>query len=119
MKYIATREGVEMAEDTSRHLPATTEQQQMIERAIRRHPDVKDSHEYEDYCSSPTRGNADAFLRSVYEQYEDGTRRDVYLRYIDERPGSMDESPAFPTEHDRPTNEDIPGELSLVCRISQ
>lgn len=88
VKYIATREGVEMAEDTSRHLPATTEQQQMIDRAIRRHPDMSDSHEYEDYQCSPTRGNADAFLRSVYEQYEDGTRRDVYLRYIDERPGS-------------------------------
>ena len=88
VKYIATREGVEMAEDTSRHLPATTEQQQMIERAIMRHPDTRDSHEYEDYRTSPTRGNADAFLRSVYEQYEDGTRRDVYLRYIDERPGS-------------------------------
>ena len=88
VKYIATREGVERAEDTSRHLPATTEQQQMIDRAIRKHPDCKESHEYEDYRSSPTRGNADAFLRSVYEQYEDGTRRDVYLRYIDERPGS-------------------------------
>ena len=88
VKYIATREGVEMAEDTSRHLPATTEQQQMIDRAIRRHPDMSDSHEYEDYQCSPTRGNADAFLRSVYEQHEDGYRRDVYLKYIDERPGS-------------------------------
>ncbi len=88
VKYIATREGVEWAEDTSRHLPATTEQQQMIDSAIRKHPDCKESHEYEDYCSSPTRGNADAFLRGVYEQYEEGSRRDVYLRYIDERPGS-------------------------------
>ena len=88
VKYIATREGVERAEDTSRHLPATAEQQQLVDRAIKRHPDTKDSHEYEDYRSSPTRGNGDAFLRSVYEQYEDGTHRDVYLRYIDERPGS-------------------------------
>ncbi len=88
VKYIATREGVEIAKDTSRHLPATTEQQQMIDRTIRRHPDMKDSHEYEDYQCSPTRGNADAFLRGVYEQYQDGTRRDVYLKYIDERPGS-------------------------------
>ena len=30
LKYIATREGVEMAEDTSRHLPATAEQQKQI-----------------------------------------------------------------------------------------
>ena len=88
VKYIATREGVEKAADTSRHLAATAEQQQMIERALKQHPDTKDSHEYEDYHFSPTRGNADAFLRSVHEQYEDGSRRDVYLRYIDERPGS-------------------------------
>ena len=32
LKYIATREGVEMAEDTSRHLPATTEQKKQIEK---------------------------------------------------------------------------------------
>ena len=88
VKYIATREGVERAEDTSRHLPATTEQRQMIDSTIRKHPDCKESHEYEDYRSSPTRGNADAFLRCVHETYDDGTRRDVYLRYIDERPGS-------------------------------
>ena len=30
LKYIATREGVEMAEDTSRHLPATAEQRKQI-----------------------------------------------------------------------------------------
>jgi hypothetical protein len=30
LKYIATREGVEIAEDTSRHLPATAEQQKQI-----------------------------------------------------------------------------------------
>ena len=88
VQYIATREGVKMAEDTSRHLPATAEQQQMVDRAIKRHPDTRDSHEYEDYRSSSTRGNADAFLRSVRETYDDGSRRDVYLKYIDERPGS-------------------------------
>ena len=88
VKYIATREGVERAEDTSRHLPATTEQQLQIEKMLKRYPDTRDSHEYEDYRSSPTRGNADALLRGVYETYEDGTHRDVYLKYIDERPGS-------------------------------
>ena len=30
LQYIATREGVEMAEDTSRHLPSTAEQQKEI-----------------------------------------------------------------------------------------
>lgn len=88
LRYIATREGVEIAEDTSRHLPATTEQQKQIKTLIKKHPQSKESHEYEDYLANPTRGNADAFLWNVCEEYQDGPKRDVYLRYIDERPGS-------------------------------
>ena len=87
LQYIATREGVEKAEDTSRHLPATTEQQKEVSRLIKHHPDSKDSHEYEDYLRNPTRRNADAFIQSVFELYGD-PQRDVYLTYIDERPGS-------------------------------
>ena len=88
LKYIATREGVEMAEDTSRHLPATAEQQKQIKALIRKHPQSKESHEYEDYLANPTRGNADAFLWNICEEYQDGPKREVYLKYIDERPGS-------------------------------
>ena len=88
LKYIATREGVEMAEDTSRHLPATAEQQKQIKALIRKHPQSKESHEYEDYLANPTRANADAFLWNICEEYQDGPKRDVYLKYIDERPGS-------------------------------
>ena len=87
LQYIATREGVEMAEDTSRHLPSTAEQQKEIAKLIKQHPDSKESHEYEDYLHAPTRGNADAFIQSVFELYGD-PQRDVYLKYIDERPGS-------------------------------
>ena len=88
LKYIATREGVEMAEDTSRHLPATAEQQKQIKALIKKHPQSKESHEYEDYIANPTRGNADAFLWNICEEYQDGPKRDVYLKYINERPGS-------------------------------
>ena len=88
LKYIATREGVEMAEDTSRHLPATAEQQKQIKALIKKYPQSKESHEYEDYLSNPTRGNADAFLWNICEEYQEGPKRDVYLKYIDERPGS-------------------------------
>ncbi len=88
LKYIATREGVEMAEDTSRHLPATADQQKQIKALIKKHPQSKEGHEYEDYLANPTRGNADAFLWNVCEEYQDGPKRDMYLRYIDERPGS-------------------------------
>ncbi len=87
LKYIATREGVEMAEDTSRHLPATDEQQKEIARVLKQYPDSRDSLEYEDYLDKPTRSNAAAFLGAVYELHNDAPRRDVYLKYISERPG--------------------------------
>ena len=88
LKYIATREGVEMAEDTSRHLPATAEQQKQIAKLLKQHRDCKDSHEYQDYLANPTRGNADAFISSIMELHGDAPQRDVYLKYIGERPGS-------------------------------
>ena len=88
LKYIATREGVEMAENTSRHLPASAEQQKQIKALIKKHPQSRESHEYEDYIANPTRGNADAFLWNICEEYQDGPKRDVYLKYINERPGS-------------------------------
>lgn len=87
LKYIATREGVEMAEDTSRHLPATTEQKKHIDNLLKKYPDSKDSHEYQDYAENPTRGNADMFIGSILELHGDTPRRDIYLKYISERPG--------------------------------
>ena len=88
LKYIATREGVEMAEDTSRYLPATADQQKQIAKLLKQYRDCKDSHEYQDYLANPTRGNADAFISSIMELHGDAPQRDVYLKYIDERPGS-------------------------------
>ena len=88
LKYIATREGVEMAEDTSRHLPTTAEQQKQIVKLLEQYRDCKDSHEYLDYLANPTRGNADAFISGIMELHGDAPQRDVYLKYIDERPGS-------------------------------
>ena len=88
LKYIATREGVEMAEDTSRHLPTTAEQQKQIVKLLKQYRDCKDSHEYLDYLANPTRGNADAFISGILELHGDAPQRDVYLKYIDERPGS-------------------------------
>ena len=88
LKYIATREGVEMAEDTSRYLPATADQQKQIAKLLKQYRDCKDSHEYQDYLANPTRCNADAFISGIMELHGDAPQRDVYLKYIDERPGS-------------------------------
>ena len=88
LKYIATREGVEMAKDTSCHLPATAEQQKRITKLLKQYKDGKDSHEYQDYLINPTRGNAAAFISGIMELHGDAPQRDVYLKYIEERPGS-------------------------------
>lgn len=78
LRYIATREGVEMAEDTARHLPATADQKNQIAKLLKKYPDSKDSHEYRDYADNSTRGNADAFINSVLELHGDAPQRDVY-----------------------------------------
>ena len=88
LRYIATREGVEMAEDTTRHLPATAEQQKQVAKLLKQYKDSMESHEYQDYVDNLTRGNADAFINSVLEVHGDAPQRDIYLKYIDERPGS-------------------------------
>ena len=40
------------------------------------------------FTVSVTRGNADAFISGILELHGDAPQRDVYLKYIDERPGS-------------------------------
>lgn len=88
VRYIATREGVEMAEDTSAHLPATDEQKKQITRCIKKYADSKELLEYADYLSNPTRGNAYALLDCIAEIHNEKLpERDVYLKYISERPG--------------------------------
>ena len=47
-KYIATREGVELAEDTTKHLPATIKQEDLVRQLMRDFPDSKEFHEYQD-----------------------------------------------------------------------
>ena len=57
-KYIATREGVEIAEDTTKHLHATVKQEALIRQLLKDFPDSTDFHEYGDYKGNPTRENA-------------------------------------------------------------
>ena len=53
VRYIATREGVEMARDTHDHLPATARQKQLIDELLRALPDTQESYEYRDYQANP------------------------------------------------------------------
>lgn len=84
MKYIATREGVEIIEQDA---PATKKQQKMIADLLQDFPDAEDLFEYEDYRSKPTAGMASAFISAAIDRnahtIQDG---DVYMKYIATRP---------------------------------
>lgn len=88
-RYIATREGVEMAEDTGKHLPATKKQEVLVEQILRDFPDSADFHEYTDFQQNPTRGNASELIDRVLEAHSgELNNREKYVRYIAERPGA-------------------------------
>ena len=86
-KYIATREGVEKIDDSQRHAPATIKQQELIMRILRDFPDAKESHEYEDYRSEKTVGNASEFITHALEENMDRIADSkTYADYIATRP---------------------------------
>lgn len=86
LKYIATREGVEVL--TGRGL-ATQKQQELISGMLRDFPDMKDSFEYEDYKKAPTLQTASAFISAALDSHmQDLQSNDGYLRYIATRPGA-------------------------------
>ena len=84
MKYIATREGVEIIENDA---PATKKQQALITDVLHDFPDSKELFEYEDYTGKPTAGNASAFISAALDRNahtsHDG---DMYMKYIATRP---------------------------------
>jgi len=87
VEYVATREGVEKIDDSSRTLPATKKQQQLISEILKMLPDTADLFEYEDYLNNPTRENASEFISIALENNLDliGKKRN-FVDYIANRP---------------------------------
>ena len=87
INYIATRDGVEKIDDSWKHLPATVEQQRLIEEILKDLPDTVSNFEYNDYLSSPTRKNASEFItRAIEDNPEVINQRKKYVEYIAKRP---------------------------------
>ncbi len=84
MRYIATREGVELIENNA---PTTEKQKKLIADVLHDFPDSEELFEYEDYLARPTAENASAFLSAALDRnahtIQDG---DVYMKYIATRP---------------------------------
>lgn len=86
-QYIATREGVEMIDDSHRHDPATDRQKKLIQKMLKDFPDAKGSHEYLDFKQQPTMGNASEFISRTLEEHMDAVAdTKTYADYIATRP---------------------------------
>ena len=86
MKYIATREGVEVLTGKG---PATEKQKEMVVKLLKDFPDMRDSFEYEDYKQAPTLHTASALISAALDSHMQNLQSENgYLRYIATRPGA-------------------------------
>ena len=84
LKYIATRERVEIIPDDC---PPTNKQEQLIAKLVKDFPDAKELMEYEDYLSHPTKATASALITLTLESNWDRlSSMEGYAKYIALRP---------------------------------
>lgn len=87
ISYIATRDGVEMADSTQKFMEATSVQKKIINKLLIDYPDSKDLYEYQDYLDKPNRGNADELILRIAEAHAElFGDREKYISYIAQRP---------------------------------
>ena len=84
LKYIATRERVEIIPDDR---PPTNKQTQLLAKLVKGFPDAKELMEYEDYSSHPTKATASALITLALESNWDRVQgMEGYAKYIALRP---------------------------------
>ena len=84
LKYIATRERVEIIPDDR---PPTNKQTQLIAKLVKDFPDAQELMEYEDYLSHPTKATASALITLALESNWDRlSSMEGYAKYIALRP---------------------------------
>ena len=80
LKYIATRERVEIIPDDR---PPTNKQTQLIAKLVEDFPDAQELMEYEDYLSHPTKATASALITLALESNWDRlSSMEGYAKYI-------------------------------------
>ena len=87
LKYIATRDGVEMLGKDSHREPSTKKQRELIETILKDYPDSAEMLEFEDYVNNPTIINASEFIsRALEDNVNIFTADKTYADYIATRP---------------------------------
>ena len=86
-RYIATREGVEKIDESTKFHEATTQQKELVSKLLKDYPESRNLLEYEDYCKQPTIGKASELItRIIEDNYEGALDRKSYADYIATRP---------------------------------
>lgn len=111
IRYIAKREGVQKIDDTWKHQSATKEQKKLIEELVRDFPETKDSFEYADFITKPSKGTASEFItRAIDDNVDLIGKRENYVSYIAKRPRAERHG-----AHGLFTDADVPINLSKVA----
>ena len=80
MKYIATRDGVELRSGDG---PVSEKQQQFIADLLRDFPDAVSLDEYDDYKATATAASASAFISAALDENAHALQEsNRYMRYI-------------------------------------
>lgn len=87
VRYIATREGVELPRNTKLNSPATKKQKNLIENMLKDFPNCNELLEYKDYLDKPTIENASEFITRVIEANVQSESMGGYVKYMANRPG--------------------------------
>ena len=86
LRYIATRDGVELLTGTG---PATPKQKELIQNLLRDFPDSEQLPEHEVYQHRPMVSTASSFISAAMDDNAHRFRKgDQYMKYIAERPRS-------------------------------
>ncbi len=84
VRYIATREGVELPKNTKLKSPATKKQKDLIENMLKDFPNCNELLEYKDYLDKPTIENANPMMASwITEIIDEQQVREV--KYLNKR----------------------------------
>ena len=87
VKYIATRDGVELCDESWKNEPATKEQMNLIRKLVKDFPETVKSFEYEDYKNGPTKYTASQFIgKAIEENLDRIDKKENYVGYIAMRP---------------------------------
>lgn len=112
VKYIATRDGVELCDESWKKQSATDQQNRIIKKLQKECPEIKESFEYQDYQTNPTKYTATLLIDKMIEENLDriGTKEN-YVEYIALRPRVEKEG-----KHGLFSMTDVPIDLNKVAR---